>query len=147
MYSSSERLAGPNFLKVSSATSARPKTAPRPTGLSSAKPRLTPTTAEEFSLSGPFDPPDPNFNAYRKDLADVALAGRVIASHYAEPLGRVISHATSLRDLPSDEVAIIRQLAPGDSFELLDDGVGWAWGYAGDDRRVGYIRTDALDAG
>jgi hypothetical protein len=71
----------------------------------------------------------------------------VIASHYAEPLGRVISHATSLRDLPSDEVAIIRQLAPGDSFELLDDGVGWAWGYAGDDRRVGYIRTDALDAG
>jgi hypothetical protein len=34
-------------------------------------------------LAGPSDLPDPDFHAYRKDLADIALAGRVIASHYA----------------------------------------------------------------
>ena len=27
---------------------------------------------------------------------------------------------------------------------LLDDSLGWAWGYAGKERRVGYVRSDAL---
>jgi hypothetical protein len=30
---------------------------------------------------------------------------------------------------------------------LLDDSLGWAWGYAGDERRVGYVRSDALADG
>ena len=64
--------------------------APPPTGRSSARPPPTPTSADDFALTGPSDPPDPLFNAYRKDLADVALAGRVIASHYAEPVERTI---------------------------------------------------------
>jgi len=131
-------------LKGSSATSARATGAPRPTGRSSGKPRPTPTSAEEFSLSGPSNPPDPDFNAYRKDLADAGLAGRVIASHYAEPLDDVIANATPLRDGPSTEQAIIRELKPGDRFALLDDSLGWAWGYAGEDRRVGYIESGAL---
>ena len=41
-----------------------------------------------FALTGVSQLPDPATNAYRKDLADAALAGRVIASHYAEPLVR-----------------------------------------------------------
>jgi len=28
---------------------------------------------------------------------------------------------------------------------MLDESLGWAWGYAGDDRRVGYVPTDALE--
>jgi hypothetical protein len=32
----------------------------------------------------------------------------------------------------------------GDPFDLLDDSLGWAWGYAGEDRRVGYVRSEAL---
>jgi Bacterial dipeptidyl-peptidase Sh3 domain len=116
----------------------------RPTGQSSAKPQPTPTTAEEFALSGPSHPPDPEFHAYRKDLADVALAGRVIASHYAEPLARTIALQTTLREAPSDEARAICELAPGDSFALLDDSLGWAWGYAGKDRRVGYVTSGVL---
>ena len=50
--------------------------------------RLRPPALTAFALPGRRDPPDPAFNAYRKDLADVALAGRVIASHYAEPIDR-----------------------------------------------------------
>ena len=108
------------------------------------KRRLTPITAEQFSLSGHSDLPDPDFNAYRKDLADVSLAGRVIASHYAETLDCRIAHATSLRNVPSDDGELIRELAVGEPFALLDDSLGWAWGYAGDERCVGYIRGDCL---
>jgi hypothetical protein len=133
-------------LKVSSATSARAATAaPRRTGRSSDRPPPTPTSAEEFALSGPSDPPDPEFNAYRKDLADVALTGRVIASHYAEPVGRAISASTTLHEGPSADSAIIRKLEPGEAFAMLDDSRGWAWGYAGEERRVGYVRSEKLE--
>jgi hypothetical protein len=79
-------------------------------------------------------------------LADVALIDRVIVSHYAEPVDRVIARKTVLRAGPSDEAEAIRDLAPGEPFALLDESVGWAWGYAGEDRRVGYIQSRALGA-
>jgi hypothetical protein len=71
----------------------------------------------------------------------------VIASHYAEPLERTIAAPAALRAEPSDESDAIRELSPGEEFDLLDDSVGWAWGYAGTDRRVGYVRSEALSAG
>lgn len=77
----------------------------------------------------------------------MALAGRVIASHYAEPLQRRIEVATQLRAAPSAEASVVQMLAAGDPFELLDDSVGWAWGYAGPERRVGYVRSGALLSG
>ncbi|HEX8840594.1 MAG TPA: glycoside hydrolase, partial [Sphingomicrobium sp.] len=93
---------------------------------------------------GPSNLPDPDYHAFRKDLADVALAGRVIASHYAEPLERRIVVAAPLRDAPGEDGAEVRQLQSGERFALLDDSLGWAWGYAGEDRRVGYVPSAAL---
>ena len=146
MFSSSAPAAGQIFLKGSSATSARATEAPRPIGQSSVKRRPTPTSAEGFALSGHSDPPDPEFNAYRKDLADAALAARVIASHYAEPLDRTIGVATKLRKGPSHSEEVICELPAGEPFAMLDDSLGWAWGYAGKQRRVGYIVSEALKA-
>ncbi len=120
--------------------------APRHTGQSSARRRPTLTSADEFILSGPSDLPDPERNAYRKDLADVALASRVIASHYAEPTPRQVICLAALRELPGDDAEIIRQLAAGETFQLLDDSLGWSWGYAGEDRRVGYVPSAAIGA-
>jgi hypothetical protein len=131
-------------LKGSSAISARAKAAPRHTGPSSAKPRPTPTTAEEFVLSGPSDLPNPQFNAYRNDLADIALASRVIASHYARAVPRVLLKPAALRGAPRDDAELVRELAPGEPFEMLDETLGWAWGYAGEERRVGYLPSDSL---
>jgi hypothetical protein len=131
-------------LKASSATSARATEAPRHTGQSSAKPRHTPTSAEEFALTGPSDLPDPQFNAYRKDLADIALAARVIASHYAEAVERKLAASATLHAGPSADSDAVEQLEAGERFLMLDDSLGWAWGYAGDDRRVGYVPADAL---
>jgi hypothetical protein len=78
-------------------------------------------------------------------LADVALAGRVIASHYAEPLLRRLTAAACLRYAPSDEAEPIVEMEAGDDLWLLDDTGGWAWGYGGPERRVGYVRVTALE--
>jgi hypothetical protein len=131
-------------LKASSATSARATPAPRATGRSSGRHPPTRTSAEGFALSGPSQRPDPQFNAYRQDLADVALAGTVIASHYAEPVRRAVKAPATLRSAPTSAAEPVGALASGDDFLMLDDSLGWAWGYAGAERRVGYVESDAL---
>ena len=95
-------------------------------------------------LSGPSDLPDPAFHAYRKDLADAALAGDVVSFHYAEGVHRVLIAPATLRDGPSEDAEPLGELSAGQPFEMLDDSLGWAWGYAGDERRVGYVPSDAL---
>lgn len=96
-----------------------------------------------FSLGGVSNLPDPATHAYRKDLADAALAGRVIASHYAEPLIRhLVAAATLLADAASD-AAPIAELGVGDEIRMLDNSRGWAWGY-GPDGRVGYVPAEAV---
>ena len=118
--------------------------APRATGRSSDRPPPTRISAEQFALAGPSNPPDPAVNAYRKDLADIALAGRVIASHYAEPVERVFASRARLLSGPSDGCDIVGEIDAGERFLMLDDTLGWAWGYAGEQRRVGYVRSEAL---
>jgi len=70
----------------------------------------------------------------------------VIASHYAEPLERAIVTATGLRSGPSHDADVIRELKAGERFDMLDNSLGWAWGYAGEDRRVGYVASGAIGA-
>lgn len=77
-------------------------------------------------------------------MADVALAGRVIASHYANPIAKTVIANAPLRVAASEEAEEIAELEPDDPFNMLDDTLGWAWGYAGRDRRVGYVRSEAL---
>jgi len=68
----------------------------------------------------------------------------VIASHYAEPLERTIAASAELRAAPGDDAEVVRPLHAGEPFAMLDDTLGWAWGYAGADRRVGYVRSEAV---
>lgn len=97
-----------------------------------------------YPLAGVSDLPDPAFHAFRQDLADVALAGRVIASHYAEPLLRHVVATAPFRAAADAASELLGTLSPGDGFWLLDDTRGWAWGYGGQERRVGYVRAEAL---
>ena len=113
----------------------------RDTGQSSAQPTRT---SADFALSGPSSHPNPAHNAYRKDLADVALAGVVIASHYAEPLERRFAREAELRSRPADDADSVATVEPGTAFLMLENSAGWAWGYAGPGRCVGYVRSEAL---
>ena len=70
----------------------------------------------------------------------------MVASHYAEPIERLIGAPTVLRNAPADDAETLRPLAADEPFAMLDDSLGWAWGYAGSDRRVGYVRSETLTA-
>ena len=76
-------------------------------------------------------------------MADTALAGRVIASHYAEPLVRHLVAAAQLRSEPASDGATLAELKVGDEIRMLDLSRGWAWGY-GPDGQVGYIEAVAV---
>ena len=106
--------------------------------------RSSPPSARNFELSGPSNLPDPDTHAYRKDLADIALAGVVIASHYAAPVQRRLAKRTMLFKEPSSTSTELLEIEAGEPFDLLDDSLGWAWGYAGTGRRVGYVQSDRL---
>ncbi|HEV8406314.1 MAG TPA: hypothetical protein VGQ34_00135 [Sphingomicrobium sp.] len=76
----------------------------------------------------------------------MALAGRVIASHYAEPVARRLRTKAILRAGPSAETESLFELDANEPFLLLDDSLGWAWGYAGKNRIVGYLPSEILAA-
>lgn len=135
-------MTGPNFLKGSKNISAQAtKTAAAQSSNAERNPPSPVTNG--FALSGSSNPPDPSTNAYRKDLADVGLAGRVIASHYAEPLVRHLITAAKLVSTPTAEAEQIAELKEGDEIRMLDSSRGWAWGY-GPDGRVGYVTAEAV---
>lgn len=115
----------------------------QPTGQSSDRRRLSPTSAEQISLNGPSDLPDPQFHAYRRDLADRALAAQVISSHYADPVELRLVAPTSLRSVAGADGEELARLGVGDKFRALDNKLGWAWGYSAEGR-VGYVRAEAL---
>lgn len=114
-----------------------------------ARPSASPPspTAKGFALTGPSAEPDPAFAAWRRDLADIALAGQIIASHYAEPVPRTLIAPAPFRCAADDKAEVIVHLAPGDRLDMLDCTAGWAWGYAGPERRVGYVRAQAVGLG
>jgi hypothetical protein len=135
-------MTGQNFLKGSKNISA-PATTAKAAPSSSAAGSRPSQIIDGFALAGTSTLPDPALNAYRKDLADVALAGRVIASHYAEPLSRHLVTPASLLAEPASDAVPIAQLEAGDEIRMLDNSRGWAWGY-GPDGRVGYVSAEAV---
>lgn len=100
---------------------------------------------DSFALTGVSSHPDPATHAYRKDLADAALAGQVIASHYAEPLARHLVAAARLLAEPNNAAEEVANLRAGDELRMLDLSLGWAWGY-GPDGSVGYVPAEAVGA-
>ena len=70
----------------------------------------------------------------------------MIASHYAEPILRQLCTGSTLRAGAFNDAESLRDLEAGERFLMLDDSLGWAWGYAGEDGRVGYVPSAALAA-
>ena len=103
------------------------------------------STADHFRLTGPTARLDPRVNAYRPDLADIALSHCVLAPHYARALLRGCgSRAAFVRAAADPDAAPVTELLPGEDFAVLEYAGGWAWGYCAADRTVGYVEAIAL---
>jgi hypothetical protein len=88
---------------------------------------------------------DPRINGFRHDLADIALAGRIIAPHYARPTVRACGAlATFVRQGPNSEQKAVSELLPGEEFAVLEYAGGWAWGFCVADHIVGYVEAIEL---
>jgi hypothetical protein len=89
---------------------------------------------------------DPRVDAVRRDLADVRLADRVFAPHYAAPMLRTLARPIELRATRTADGEVLAVLAAGDAFEVLELAGDNAWGVAPGIGLVGYLQADALAA-
>jgi cell wall-associated NlpC family hydrolase len=87
--------------------------------------------------------------AYRTDLAEAGLAGKVTANRFVEGVpARVTAAKTALRARPERAAAIETELLYGEEIIVLDRTEGWIWGKSVLDDYVGYVEDAGLgDAG
>ena len=78
-------------------------------------------------------------------MADIALADRVFAPHYALPLDHgCLAARVALRAAPSAEARAVSELLRGETFAVVEASGDWAWGFARADHYVGYVPVAAL---
>lgn len=98
-----------------------------------------------FSLHGPEEDFDPRVTAYRSDLADIALAGKLFAPHYSVPVPmRCTARQAMIRKQGGANYQAISELLFGEEFHILDVAGDWAWGFCTHDNYVGYVPVSAL---
>lgn len=91
------------------------------------------------------EPLDARLNAWRDDLADARLKGRVDAAAYVEGRPyRVAVAVCDLRRTPSTDGSVDTQLLMGEAVRVFDRSGGWAWVQAVFDGYVGYLPESAL---
>lgn len=83
-------------------------------------------------------------HAVRRDLADIRLADRVFAPHYASAVPRFATRAVPVRAARATDSDVVGLLRAGDVFEVLEFSNGQAWGTATALALVGYVDTAAL---
>lgn len=91
--------------------------------------------------------PDTRLHAYREDLADAALAGRVESRRFVSPRPmRVIEPIVPLHREPRFDAMQLTQALLGETVKLFDEQEGWAWVQLARDGYVGYVNANALGA-
>ena len=107
-----------------------------------ALPSASPHTRKRFALTGHSTAVDPRVEAARGDLADVRLADRIFAPHYAAPVGRTAIAQTPL--LAAHGGVPVSELLKGERFDVLELSHGYAWGVGAADGAVGFVAMEAL---
>ena len=88
---------------------------------------------------------DKRLNAYRDDLADENLRGKVDAERYVAPRRmRVALHFADLLRSPDPNAGLDTQVLHGHEVDVFDQTDGWAWVQRVDDGYVGYLREETL---
>ena len=98
-----------------------------------------------FALAGRSPVLDLRVDAARADLADVRLADRVFAPHYAAPMpctaGRRVPVMAASGD-PAEQA--LSEVLAGEPFEVLEVTSSHHWGISPIDGAVGYVPRDAF---
>lgn len=92
---------------------------------------------------------DARLNAFRPDLADIALKGRVAASRFAVgELFRVAAPQAPVRREPAAHAMLLTEALRGEAVRVFESNAeGWAWCQLQEDRYVGWIAPEALERG
>ena len=91
---------------------------------------------------------DRRLNAFRPDLADIRLKGRVQADRYAEGETRhVIQPVARVHARPDAGSGIDTEALYGEAVSVFEVSDGWAWVQLAADGYVGYVREEALEEG
>jgi hypothetical protein len=94
-----------------------------------------------YRLTGHSIEGDPRTTPIRGDLADIKLAGKLFAPHYAVPMLRTgIAPVTEIHAEPHLTSMPVSALMHGEEFAVLDVAGEWAWGYCLHDDYLGYLR-------
>lgn len=90
-------------------------------------------------------PLDRRLNAYRTDLADIALKDRLEAERFVtgKP-ARIVSAIADLRPSPSLKAQRDTQFLLGDAVQVFDEADGWSWIKGERDGYVGYTQSVGL---
>jgi Bacterial dipeptidyl-peptidase Sh3 domain/NlpC/P60 family len=91
---------------------------------------------------------DPRLHAYRADLADARLRGRVEAHHFTEGRpARVTAGLIPVRRAPRPDAPVDTFFHYGETLRVFDERDGVAWCQSDRDGYVGYVKTTALVSG
>ena len=98
-----------------------------------------------YTLTGHSFVGDKRTTPIRGDLADIKLAGKLFAPHYAVPMRRTgIAPVTEIHEQPDATSMPVSALMHGEEFAVLDVAGEWAWGYCCHDNYLGYLRFAEL---
>lgn len=88
---------------------------------------------------------DPRLHAYRPDLADARLEGKVSAARYVEGRSHtVVAALVDVHGAPRPDASQTTQALMGEAAVVFDVENGWAWCQFERDGYVGYVPADAL---
>lgn len=88
---------------------------------------------------------DRRLNAFREDLTDIALQGKVDAKKFVKPqVMQVVSHFADLKSKPDARASLDAQALYGDVVHVFDQINGWSWVQSTVDGYVGYVRDSEL---
>jgi len=90
---------------------------------------------------------DSRLNAYRSDLADHRLKGKVDAETFVEAeMATIAVPQASLRAISDVSASITTQALLGDHVKVFERKDGWAWVQMEKDSYVGYLSLDTLNS-
>jgi cell wall-associated NlpC family hydrolase len=91
---------------------------------------------------------EPRLNAFRPDLADARLEGRVASDRFVEAARRrVVAFSAPLKREPRPDAPFDSEVLHGEVFRVFEDtDEGWSWGQLETDSYVGFVPSDALGA-